>query len=104
MGLLRAVADAVIVGAGTLRSEPQHRWTAQYIAGEQHVVQILHDLYHFSDRRQSSSVSQQCEDFLTVVCIFVHQGMIPLSLPTRAFHDLRKLFYYTLFYHSMIFR
>src|SRR5260221_1345415 len=31
MGLLRAIADAVIVGAGTLRSVPQHRWTAQYI-------------------------------------------------------------------------
>src|SRR5256714_1198560 len=31
MGLLRAVADAVIVGAGTLRSAPRHRWTAQYI-------------------------------------------------------------------------
>src|SRR5947209_16465493 len=31
MGLLRAAADAVIVGAGTLRSVPQHLWTAQYI-------------------------------------------------------------------------
>jgi riboflavin biosynthesis pyrimidine reductase len=31
MGLLRAVADVVIVGAGTLRSVPQHRWTARYI-------------------------------------------------------------------------
>jgi riboflavin biosynthesis pyrimidine reductase len=31
MGLLRAVVDAVIVGAGTLRSVPQHRWTADYI-------------------------------------------------------------------------
>ena len=31
MGLLRAVADAVIVGAGTLRSVPRHLWTAQYI-------------------------------------------------------------------------
>lgn len=31
MGLLRAVAGAVIVGAGTLRSVPQHRWTARYI-------------------------------------------------------------------------
>ena len=31
MGLLRAVADAVIVGAGTLRSAPQHLWTAEYI-------------------------------------------------------------------------
>ena len=31
MGLLRATADAVIVGAGTLRSVPNHRWTALYI-------------------------------------------------------------------------
>lgn len=31
MGLLRAIADAVIVGAGTLRSVPQHLWTAQDI-------------------------------------------------------------------------
>jgi riboflavin biosynthesis pyrimidine reductase len=27
MGLLRAVADAVIVGAGTLEADPQHAWT-----------------------------------------------------------------------------
>lgn len=31
MGLLRAVADVVIVGAGTLRSVPRHLWTAQRI-------------------------------------------------------------------------
>lgn len=31
MGLLRAIADAVIVGAGTFRSVPNHRWTAEYI-------------------------------------------------------------------------
>jgi len=32
MGLLRALADAVIVGAGTLRAvSPNHRWTAEYI-------------------------------------------------------------------------
>ncbi|GCE07932.1 RibD family protein [Dictyobacter aurantiacus] len=32
MGLLRSVADAVIIGAGTLRAvSPEHRWTAQYI-------------------------------------------------------------------------
>ncbi len=29
MGLLRAVADAVIVGAGTLRGSPQHLWIAE---------------------------------------------------------------------------
>ncbi len=31
MGLLRAAADAVIVGAGTLRASPRHLWTAEYI-------------------------------------------------------------------------
>ena len=30
MGLLRAFADAVVVGAGTLRSVPGHLWTADY--------------------------------------------------------------------------
>ncbi len=31
MGLLRALADTVIVGAGTLRAVPKHRWTAARI-------------------------------------------------------------------------
>ncbi|HEV8192923.1 MAG TPA: dihydrofolate reductase family protein [Ktedonobacterales bacterium] len=31
MGLLRAVADAVVVGAGTLRADPVHLWTADYV-------------------------------------------------------------------------
>ena len=31
MGLLRAVADAVLMGAGTLRATPGHRWTAQHV-------------------------------------------------------------------------
>ncbi len=31
MGLLRAVADAVVVGAGTLRAVPKHRWTATHV-------------------------------------------------------------------------
>jgi riboflavin biosynthesis pyrimidine reductase len=31
MGLLRAVADVVIVGAGTLRESLQHVWTAEHI-------------------------------------------------------------------------
>jgi riboflavin biosynthesis pyrimidine reductase len=31
MGLLRAVADAVIVGAGTLRADREHLWTAAHI-------------------------------------------------------------------------
>jgi riboflavin biosynthesis pyrimidine reductase len=31
MGLLRSVADAVIVGAGTLRAVPRHLWTAGHV-------------------------------------------------------------------------
>ena len=31
MGVLRAAADAVIVGAGVLRATPGHLWTAEYI-------------------------------------------------------------------------
>jgi len=31
MGLLRAVADAVVVGAGTLRAVPDHLWTSRVI-------------------------------------------------------------------------
>ena len=31
MGLLRALADAVVIGAGTLRAAPEERWTPQFI-------------------------------------------------------------------------
>jgi len=31
MGLLRAVSDAVIIGAGTLLKSPQHQWTPEFV-------------------------------------------------------------------------
>jgi riboflavin biosynthesis pyrimidine reductase len=31
MGLLRAFADAVLIGAGTLRATPTHRWTPEHV-------------------------------------------------------------------------
>jgi len=31
MGILRAVADSVVVGAGTLRAVPRHVWTSEHI-------------------------------------------------------------------------
>jgi riboflavin biosynthesis pyrimidine reductase len=34
MGLLRALADAILVGAGTLRAEPRHLWTPTYASRE----------------------------------------------------------------------
>jgi riboflavin biosynthesis pyrimidine reductase len=39
MGILRALADAVVVGAGTLRAVPRHLWTAD------HVFPALRDEY-----------------------------------------------------------
>jgi riboflavin biosynthesis pyrimidine reductase len=32
MGLLRSIADAVVVGAGTMRSAPRHEWTPRVIS------------------------------------------------------------------------
>jgi riboflavin biosynthesis pyrimidine reductase len=34
MGLLRACADTVLIGAGTLRATPNHRWTPSHICPE----------------------------------------------------------------------
>jgi riboflavin biosynthesis pyrimidine reductase len=34
MALLRAVADAVVIGSGTLRAEPRHLWTADRLAAD----------------------------------------------------------------------
>lgn len=34
MGLLRAAAEAVVIGAGTLRASGRHRWTAEFIDPE----------------------------------------------------------------------
>jgi riboflavin biosynthesis pyrimidine reductase len=34
MGLLRSVADAVIIGAGNLRAEGNHVWTGEYVCPE----------------------------------------------------------------------
>jgi riboflavin biosynthesis pyrimidine reductase len=35
MGLLRASADAVVIGAGNLRDTPGHQWTPAAVAGDQ---------------------------------------------------------------------
>jgi riboflavin biosynthesis pyrimidine reductase len=34
MGLLRACADAVVIGAGTMRATPGHHWTPSHVAPE----------------------------------------------------------------------
>ena len=68
MGLLRSVADAVIVGAGTLRSSPNHLWTAEYI------YPSLSGLY-----RQVRTASGKMPSPLNV--IVTARGDIDLDLP-----------------------
>lgn len=68
MGLLRAVADAVIVGAGTLRAASKHRWTAQ------HIYPALADAY-----QALRSTLGKTQPPLNV--IVTAQGQINLNLP-----------------------
>jgi riboflavin biosynthesis pyrimidine reductase len=68
MGLLRAIADAVIVGAGTFRAVPNHRWTAMYI------YPPLHQAYEHL--RASLGIA---EPPLNV--IVTAQGAVNLALP-----------------------
>ena len=68
MGLLRALADAVIVGAGTLRSVPNHLWTAE------HIYRPLAEAYQ--ELRANLGKS---EPPLNV--IVTAQGSVDLSLP-----------------------
>lgn len=44
MGLLRARADAVMVGDGTLRLEPDHLWTCEYISPDEPAFPALRRL------------------------------------------------------------
>ncbi len=69
MGLLRAVADAVIVGAGTLRAvSPEHRWTADYI------YPPLASAY----QRLRTSLSKEEQPLNVIVTA---RGEVDLSLP-----------------------
>jgi len=68
MGLLRSVADVVIVGAGTLRSVPNHLWTAD------HVYPALSDSY----RRLRSALGKNDPPLNVVVTA---RGEIDPDLP-----------------------
>lgn len=53
MALLRARADAVLVGDNTLRTSPEHRWTAEYIYPEDSAI---FDAVRAGDGRQGHPV------------------------------------------------
>jgi riboflavin biosynthesis pyrimidine reductase len=78
MGLMRAVADAVVVGAGTLRAVPRHIWSAEY------VCPALADEY-----RQLRSALGKVEPALTV--IVTASGTIDLALPVFESSDVPVL-------------
>jgi riboflavin biosynthesis pyrimidine reductase len=71
MGLLRAAADAVIVGSGTLAADPQHLWTPQAICPE------LADDYH----RLADSMTKPRSALNVIVSA---QGTVNLRLPVFA--------------------
>jgi riboflavin biosynthesis pyrimidine reductase len=68
MGLLRAVADAVIVGVGTLRSVPRHHWTAQ------HIYPPLADVY----QQLRASIGKPTPPLNVIV---TSHGALDLNLP-----------------------
>jgi riboflavin biosynthesis pyrimidine reductase len=78
MGLLRSTADAVIVGAGTLRAVSRHRWTAAYAAPA------------FADAYQSLRASLGKEDTPLNVIVTAH-GDIDLDLPVFQSGDVSVL-------------
>lgn len=71
MGLLRAAADAVIVGSGTLAADPEHLWTPQAICPE------LGDEY----RRLSLAMAKPPAALNVIVSA---EGTVNLRLPVFA--------------------
>lgn len=78
MGLLRAAADAVIVGAGTLRATPGHVWTAEHI-----YPQLTNEYKIFRNNLKKSASP------LNV--IVTARGEIDLSLPLFQSSDVPVL-------------
>ena len=68
MGLLRACADAVLLGAGTLRATPGHRWTAEHIFPQMAGA--------FAELR--SNLGRRTR---TALVLFTASGDIPLTHP-----------------------
>ena len=68
MGLLRAFAEAVVVGAGTLRSEPRHLWTPAHIYPSLSVA--------YAELRQTLGIEAEPQLFL-----LTRKGDLDPSLP-----------------------
>lgn len=83
MGLLRAVADAVIIGTGTLHSVPNHRWTALYIYPPlQHAYQQVRDELGMTEPPLQVIVTAQGSVNLSLPVF--QSGEVPVLLVTTA--------------------
>jgi riboflavin biosynthesis pyrimidine reductase len=78
MGLLRAVADVVVVGAGTLAADPRHVWTPEAICPE------LADDY----ARLRAALGKPSAPLNVIVSA---SGALDLSLPVFASGQVRSL-------------
>lgn len=78
MGLLRAAADAVIVGSGTLKASPQTRWTPGYIYPDFKAIY-----------RELRTQSKKSEEPLNV--IVTGSGDLDLNLPVFQDRDIPVL-------------
>jgi riboflavin biosynthesis pyrimidine reductase len=78
MGILRAASDAVVVGAGTLRSVPRHLWTAE------HVFPSLQS--RFADLRARLGLPPLPTNVVVTAC-----GRLDLTLPVFRTPGLRCL-------------
>ncbi|HWX78694.1 MAG TPA: dihydrofolate reductase family protein [Steroidobacteraceae bacterium] len=83
MGLLRAVADVVIVGSGTLAADPRHVWTPQAICPE------LADDYHrleeaLRKRQPALNVVVSASGSVNLRLPVFASGLVPAMVMTTA--------------------
>ena len=95
MGLLRAVADVVVIGAGTLRSVPNHRWTpervnpamsGEYLELRRQLGMPAHPLNVFVTSRGELDLEAPVfrTPGLPVLIVTTHEGARRLSSAERA--------------------
>lgn len=83
MGVLRAVADGIAVGANTLRTEGEHRWTPGYISPD-HAA-----LYDELRRKLNKTRSQPLNIFVTASGrILPADGTLPAVFATEDIESL----------------
>lgn len=84
MGLLRTLADAVLVGANTLRIEPKHKWTPEFIFPEAKVA--------FQEQKQREKINKKGEYINTFVTL---SGSVPFEAPVFSDPNIKTIVFTT---------